>query len=53
MNHVFGVHGHMIMEEESAARTGSLERFFPGFTEDSREQATLSADQSGIGCKSC
>ena len=30
---------------------GSPERRFPGFTEQSVQQATLSAGQSGIGCK--
>ena len=30
---------------------GSLERLFPRFTEDSQEQATLSAGQSGVGCR--
>ena len=48
MNHFFRVHGDMILEEENAAITfdevglGSLERYFPAFTEDSQEHATLS-----------
>ena len=47
----------MILEEENAGRTfdevglGSLEMLIPGFTEDSQKQATLSAGQSGTGCK--
>ena len=51
-------HGHTILyEEEEAANTfhevgqRSLERLFPGFTEDSSEQAALRAGQSGIGYK--
>ena len=46
-----------ILDEESAAKTlnelgmGSLERLFPGFKEDSSQQATLSAGQPGTGCK--
>ena len=56
VNHIFRVQGHIFfLEEEEAARTfeevglGSLERLFPGFTEDSQGQATVSALQSGIG----
>ena len=53
VNHISGVRGHTILEEESSSQslrrrkvgvTG--ERLFPGFTEDSAEQATLSASQS-------
>ena len=52
------MHGHTILAEETAAQTfdevglGSLERLIPGFIEDSAEQATRSADQSGIGSPS-
>ena len=57
INHIFRVHRHAILEEESVAKTfdevglRSLERLLPGFTEDCAQQATLSAGQSGIGCK--
>ena len=53
-NHVLRVHGHTILEEKRAAEIfddvgqRSLERLFPGFTEDGLVQATLSAGQSGI-----
>ena len=46
------VHGHTILLEEEAAKTSnevvqrSLERPFPGFTEDCAEEAALSACQS-------
>ena len=56
-NHIFRVHGHTILTEEVAAKTldevgqGSLKRLFPGFTEDSAQQAALSAGQSGLGSK--
>ena len=51
------MHGHTILQEQRAAEIydevgqRSLERLFPGFTEDSMTQATLSAGQSGIGYK--
>ena len=51
-SHVQGGRSH-----DSAAKTseevgqGSLDRFFPGFTEDSAQQATFGAGQSGVGCK--
>ena len=51
------IHGHKILEEHNAAAIydeigqRSLERLFPGLTEDSMAQATLSAGQSGIGFK--
>ena len=45
VNNIFRVHGHTILNEEAAAKT------LLGFTEDSAQQATLSAGQSGIGCK--
>ena len=54
MNHIFRVHGNMILEEENAATTfdevelGSLERHLLVFTEDSQEQATLSVRQTGV-----
>ena len=54
INHNLRVHGHKILEEQWVAAVydeigqQSLERLFPGFTEDS---ATLSAGQSGIGFK--
>ena len=57
INHILRVHGHTILEEQSAAAVfdeigqRSLERLFPGFTEDSMTQATLSGGQSGIGYK--
>ena len=56
-NHVLRVHGHTILVEKRAAEIydevgqRSLERLFPEFTEDSSEQATLSAGQSGRGYK--
>ena len=46
---------HTILEQENAARVlgevvfGSLDMLFPGFTDDTQEQATLSAGQSGHG----
>ena len=57
IDHIFRVHRHAILEEESAAKTfdevglGSLERLFPGFTEDCAQQVALSAGQPGIGFK--
>ena len=57
VNHILRVHGHTILEEHSAAAVfggigqRSLERLFPGLTEDSMAQATLSAGQSGTGFK--
>ena len=57
INFFLRVHGHEIHHEEEAAQVfrevadRSLERLFPGFTDESREQATLSASQSGIGYK--
>ena len=55
-NHFFRVYGHMIMAEEKAPKNfqvgqGSLQRLFPGFTEDSAQQATFTAGQSGTGCE--
>ena len=56
-HHILRVHGHAIVQEKEAAKIfeevgqRSLERLFPGFTEDSSEQATLSTSQSGIGQK--
>ena len=47
-----GVHGHTILQEKRAAEIydevgqRSLERLFPGFTEDSSEQTTLSASRA-------
>ena len=56
VNHILRVHGHKILEEQSAAvydeiGQRSLERLFPGLTEDSMTQATLSASQLRIGFK--
>ena len=57
VDHTFLVHGHTILEEQRAAEIfdevgqRSFERLFRGFSEDSSEQATLSAGQSGIGYK--
>ena len=57
INHILRVHGHTILEEQKVAAVHdkigqrSLERLFPGLTEDSMTQATLSAGQSGIGFK--
>ena len=54
INHTLRVHGHTILQAKGAANIfdevgqRSLERVFPGLTEDSSEQATLSAKQSGI-----
>ena len=56
-NHILQVHGCTILQEQRAAEIfdevgqRSLARLFPGFTEDSMTQATLSADPSGIGYK--
>ena len=55
INHVLRVHGHTILQEQRAAEIydevgqRSLERLFPGLTEDRKTQATLSAGRSGIG----
>ena len=54
INHILGVHGHTIFQEQEATQIfdvgqRSLQRLFPGFTEDSSEQATVSASQSGTG----
>ena len=52
------MHDHAILQGKQAAEIydevgeSSLERLFPGFTEDRSEQATHSAGQSGIGYKS-
>ena len=57
INHILRVHGHTILEEQSAAEVydeighRSFERLFTGLTEDSMTQATLSASQSGIRFK--
>ena len=57
INHILRVHGHRILQEQWAAEIfeevgqRSLERLFPGLTENSMTQATLSAGQSGIGYK--
>ena len=57
INHILRVQGHIILQEQRAAEIydevgqRSLERLFPGLTEDSMTQATLSAGQSGIGHK--
>ena len=54
---ILRVHRHTILEEQGAAAVSdeigqrSLERLFPGLTEDSMTQATLSAGQFGIGFK--
>ena len=52
INHNLRVHGHTILQEQRAAEIydevgqRSPERRFPGFTEDSLVQATLSAGQT-------
>ena len=57
VKHILRVHSHTIMQEKRAAEVygelgqRSLEMLFPGFTEDSLVQATLTAGQSGIGYK--
>ena len=57
INHILRVHGHTILHKKRAAEIYdevgqmSLERLFPGFTEDSSVQATLSGGQSGRGYK--
>ena len=57
INHILRVHGHTILQEQRATEIydevgqRSLERLFPGLTEDSMTQATLSAAQSGTGYK--
>ena len=49
INHILQVHGHTILQEQRATELDdevgqqSLERLFPGYTEDSMVQATLSA----------
>ena len=53
MNHIGRVHGHTILKKRAPeifdeVGQRSLERLFPGFTEDSLTQATLSAGPSGI-----
>ena len=54
---VLRVLGHTVLQEHRAAEIHdeigqrSLERLFPGFTEDSMVQVTLSGGQSGIGYK--
>ena len=55
INHLLRVHGHTMLQVKRAAEIcggvghRSLERLFPGFTEDSSETATLYAGRSGIG----
>ena len=56
INHIPRVHGHPILHEDEVAKTfevgqRSLERRSPRFTEDSTEQAALSAGQSVVGYK--
>ena len=57
INHILRVHVHTILQEKRAAEIfdevgqRSLERLFPGFTEDRSEQATHSAGQSATGYK--
>ena len=57
INHILRMHGHTILQEKRAAEIynevgqRSLERLFPGYTEDSTEQATLSAGQPATGHK--
>ena len=57
INDILRVHGHAILQAQWAAEIydevgqQSLERLFPGYTEDSMTQATLKAGQSGIGYK--
>ena len=56
IKYILRVHGHTILQEKEDAKIfevgqRSLERFFPGYSEDSSEQATLSTSQSGIGYK--
>ena len=57
INHILRVFGHTIQQEQRVAEIydevgqQSLERAFPGFAEDSMTQPTLSAGQSGIGCR--
>ena len=54
-NHILRVHGDTILKEQSAAAVDdeigqrSLERLFPGFTEDTMTHAIFSASQSGLG----
>ena len=54
VNYILRVHGHMLPETENAANTFdevelvSRERLFSGFTENSKEQVTLGAGQSGL-----
>ena len=56
-NHILSVYGYTNLQEQRAAEffdelgQRSLEMLFPGFMEDSMVQATLNADQSGIGHK--
>ena len=55
INHILRLHGHTILQDKRSAdmydevAQRSLERLFPGITEDTSEQATLSAGKCGIG----
>ena len=51
INHILRVHGHTILQEQRTAEIydevgqRSLERLFPGFTEDSMVQASPESEQ--------
>ena len=56
-NEILRVHDHTIITEEEAAKIlevgqWSLGKLFPGLTEDSAQQITLSAGHTRGGCKS-
>ena len=57
VNHILRVHGHQLAEQGGATATfdgvgrASLERLFPGITAEGHVQATLSAKESGLGCR--
>ena len=54
INHILRIHGHTIFQEQRAADTHvefgqrSLERLFPGLTEDSVTQATLESRSAAV-----
>jgi len=55
VNHILRVHGYELAERGGAAAVydgvgrASMERLFPGLTDEGFEQATLSAKESGLG----
>ena len=57
VNHILRVHGHRLLSEcEAVPSFGelakhSLDRLFPGLTDLSHIQASLSVRQGGLGCR--